>query len=178
MSEFTTISKIRDYFSGDRKCCSKNCLVTICKMPIEQSIASNQDVQNDITDLDHFTKLVKCARAQVSEGLTDKEHINFWLKKFEDRNMKPTEGVNNKWSYVIFSTLCEPLTVCRSAFSAVYGVDKETLNTCQRLTREGKTIEFRLLDQQSAENLSEQRREGIKEAFLHFGFNSQDYPIL
>ena len=140
MSKLLSISSIRDHFCN-KQCCRKNCMVNFCKMPMD-CIIGDVNYSEHSTDLEFFTNLVREARLQIPSRATSKERIRYIMKLFENKHYDGT-GCYHTWTYQISTTLCPPFTVCRHAFSTVYGIEFATIDTCQRLIKHGHSIESR-----------------------------------
>ena len=132
MSKLLTISAIRDNFSR-KKCRNKNCMEDLCRMPTDCVIGSTNN--ETCSSLEYFTNLVTEARSHLDSTATSKERIKYWMRFFENKHHY-SGNVYQAWTYQICTTLCPPITS-----SAVYGVDCATIDSCQRIIRQGHTVE-------------------------------------
>ena len=119
------------------------------------------------SNLEFFTNLVGEARSHLDPTATSKERIRYWIRFFENKHHDGGSGQYQTWTYQICTTLCPPINVCRQAFSAVYGVDCATINSCQKIIRQGHTIESRLeIDDNST----------AVDAMKYFGLDLNELP--
>ena len=167
MSKLLSISAIRDYYCS-KQCCNKNCMVNLCKMP-KDCLIDDINFSEPSSDLTFFTKLVAEARSQIPLRASSKERLKYLMKLFANKHHDAGNVCYQSWRYQICTTLCAPLTVCRHAFCSVYGVDSGTIDTCQRLIRQGRSEESRdnTIDDSS-----------VVDAMKYFGLELNDLPAV
>ena len=100
-------------------------------MPLEYRIGvdlETVDNNNNSSDLVFFTKLVTDARKNLDSSVPPKEKIKYWIQIFDDKYHNRIKGSTKIWTYQICTSSRTPISVCRSAFCAVYGVDLATID--------------------------------------------------
>ena len=164
-TEVCDSSMLRSEFSK-RRCCEQNCIANLLKMPLDVSVTPccpshsqyclPTSSSSRSSDLQYFSETVAINRAAIQIKRVTKEDIRnndeqyivekkarwrkHWVDYFIDHKKPGSNGTARfNWKYEIYTKTYDKISVCRSAFMAIYGVKFEELRYFQDLARSNES---------------------------------------
>ena len=173
--EVLSASDLRTEFTK-RPCCKENCIQTLLCMPTDPTVVpccNNHrpkycaPVNRDSNAFERLVMNAREATAKFREETpeADKALKNFLMVKLGDS--KRYNKSTTDWNYLVVNPeRHEPVSVCRQAFAAIYGIKMSTINYVQRLLRGGEAVKF--ADTEST-------KVTLKDMFAHWGMDIEFY---
>ena len=149
--EALSASDLRTEFTK-RSCCSRNCMQTLLHMPTDPTVRPCCDhhapkyCQPVKRDSSAFERLIFNAREATAKYREETPEAEKALKSFLMIKLADARRIANSnydWKYVVVDPeRREPVTVCKKAFAAIYGITMSQINYAQRLIRDGENVKF------------------------------------